>query len=81
MEAAMAHRLYVSYSPTMKPMPFILPELNDALLKAKVARELGFQLNYLELDDGRRLGSKQIMKLIRERRNALAGRPTALLRV
>jgi hypothetical protein len=75
MEAAMAHRLYVSYSSTMKSMPFILPELNDALLKAKIAREFGFQLDYLELDDGRRFGSKQIVKLIRERRNVLAGWP------
>jgi hypothetical protein len=72
MEVALAYRLYVSYSPTTKPMSFVLPELNDALIKAKAVFAHGFQVDYLELDDGSRLGAEEIKKLIQERHAVLA---------
>ncbi len=69
----MVYRLHVSYSSTMKPMLFDLPELNDALLRAKVVRERGFQVDRLEFNDGSELGPAAIWKLVQERRALLEG--------
>jgi hypothetical protein len=50
--SAMAYRLFVSYLPTMKPMPFDLPALDDAPFKVKIAFERGYRVEYIKLDGG-----------------------------
>jgi hypothetical protein len=65
----MSYRLNV---PLLHPLPFDFPELNDALVKAMFAFELGFRVESLELDDGSRLGPAEIWGLIQERRAVLA---------
>jgi hypothetical protein len=69
-EVAMNYRLHV---PLLHPFPFDFPELNDALVKARFAFELGLGVESLELDDGNRLGPTEIWKLIQERRAVLDG--------
>jgi hypothetical protein len=66
----MNYRLHV---PLLHPFPFDFFELNDALVKARFAFELDFWVEYLELDDGSRLGPVEIFGLIQERRAVLAG--------
>jgi hypothetical protein len=66
----MNYRLHV---PLLHPFPFDFAELNDALVKAKVAFERGFEVDYLESDDGSRLGSAEIWRLVQERRAVLSG--------
>jgi hypothetical protein len=66
----MNYRLHV---PLLHPFPFDFPELNDALVKAMFAFELGFRVECLELDDGSRLGPAEIWGLIQGRRAVLAG--------
>ena len=44
----------------MKPVPFDLPLLDDALFKAKIAFERGFGVESLKLDDGSTLGPREL---------------------